>query len=127
MKEIDPHSPINKIAKQVVSKYNEQEREFKNSNTISSMTKLPVMAFSGYKKHDLTGKKCGRFRVIGCAVYKRKNVRVNATRWVVRCSCGRYQMMTSKAVKNDKPYQMCVECRITNKLEIKKLLNHENI
>jgi len=111
MNNIDPHNPINKEASIVVSKCNDQQREFKRSNTASSMIKFPTVQFSGYRKDDLTGRKCGRFTVVGCAAYKRKNRRVNATRWVVKCSCGRHQMMTSKGAKNDQPYQMCIECK----------------
>jgi len=111
MKDINIEYPIDRKASIVVSKCNDQQRSSKNNCTINSMIRLPTTQFSGYRKHDLTGRKCGRFTVIGCALYKRPNRRVNATRWVVRCSCGRYQMMTSKAVKNDAPYQMCIECR----------------
>ena len=54
---------------------------------------------------DLTGKKFGRFTVLGQARDFQKN-------WVVRCSCGKYTTRTSKAIKNPaNNVDSCEHCR----------------
>ena len=54
---------------------------------------------------DLTGKKFGRFTVIGKS-------RDHGARWVVRCSCGKYSLRKTKAINNPSNAQdRCEECR----------------
>ena len=110
MKEIDPYLPINKIAALVVSRSTESS-EFRCGDHISSLTPLPTERFQGLKEHDLTGYKCGRFTVIGCALWRPSGYKKysNSVRWVVRCKCGRYQMMKTKSVKKNHPSTACVE------------------
>lgn len=110
MREIDPNLPIDKTAALVVSVSKNQGLEFTASQCVSSMVPLPTKQFPGPKEHDLTGRKVGRFTVIGCALW-RANGRVNTIRWVVKCSCGRYQMMRSKVVKYNHPDNMCQQCK----------------
>lgn len=112
MKDIDPNLPVNKTAALVVSKSNEHGVDFSGSHRISSMTPLPTTQFWGLKEHDLTGKKSGRFIVIGCSLWRPNNWKksTNSVRWVVRCGCGRYEILTTKAVKKNHPDTMCVEC-----------------
>ena len=106
---IDPNLPVDKIAALVVSKSSEPTQTFTRNHKITSMVPLPMQQFWGPRKDDLTGLKCGRFTVIGCSLYRAPG-KVNTVRWVVRCSCGRYQLLTSKAVKKNHPDTMCVEC-----------------
>ncbi len=111
MEEIDPHLPIDKIAAYVVSNNNDAGHVFKCGSKVTSMKRLPTIQFVGPKQHDLTGRKCGRFTVIGCSLIKPGIKGQNKrTRWVVRCSCGRYQILSSKAVKKNSDQSMCVEC-----------------
>jgi hypothetical protein len=113
MKEIDPHNPIDSVAARVVSKVKDNAALFNCGNKITSMSPLPMRQFPGFRHHDLTGKKCGSFTVIGCALWVPKNhlqQRCNTVRWVVKCKCGRYQMLTTKAVKKNSPQTMCVDC-----------------
>lgn len=110
MKEVDPNLPVNKLAALAVSKSNHQARDYYPASNITSMTPLPTIRWFGPPKDDLTGRKSGRFTVIGCALF-RAGGKSNATRWVVKCKCGRYQMLTSKAVKKNSPQNACVECR----------------
>lgn len=111
--EIDPHLPINKLAARVVSKSSEHGPEFKCGDKIVSSTKLPTKMWHGRKQDDLTGRKSGDFTVIGCALWMPKNhaTSTNNTRWVVRCRCGNYEMMTTKAVKKNSPHNSCTGCR----------------
>jgi hypothetical protein len=113
MREIDPHNPIDKIAARVVSKVSHAQSEFYCGDKIYSMSPLPMRQFPGFKEHDLTGKKSGRFTVIGCALFVPKNYltsRANSVRWVCRCTCGRYGMLTTKAIKKNHPENMCDPC-----------------
>lgn len=121
MKEIDPHLPVDKIAAFVVAKSFDQGVDFKCGNKITSMIPLPTKMWHGRPCDDLTGRKCGSFVVVGCSTFMPKNYRVqtNNTRWVVKCKCGRYQILTTKAVKKNHPQTACVECsrfKHTNRL-----------
>jgi hypothetical protein len=68
---------------------------------------------------NLTGKKFGRFVVMGLYQSEprggsqgRKNI------WLVRCACGDYESRTTKAVKNPSNKEdRCLECRHTLKLK----------
>jgi len=54
---------------------------------------------------DLTGRRFGRFTVIGIA----KDIKA---RWVVRCSCGIYSTRSAKAIKNkNNDIDSCEHCR----------------
>lgn len=119
MENINPHLPIDKTASLVVSESMEQGTEFKCGNIISSMSPLPTTNWPNPKKDDLTGRVTGRFTVIGFALWKPNNWKTscNSARWVVRCACGRYQMLTTRAVKKDNPYNMCVDCRKNKRMD----------
>jgi hypothetical protein len=111
---IDPNLPIDKIAALVVSKPKELTRDFRHSHMVSSLSPLPITSFLGPKEHDLTGRKCGRLTVIGNALFKPKNWRTdkNSVRWVVRCSCGRYEHRTTKTIKKADPISCCNQCKL---------------
>lgn len=104
--------PVNKITAIVVSDNKEDQREFRRTHKVSSMIPLPVKQFEGLKKYDLSGARCGRFTVIGQFDNGKKYL--NGARWVVRCSCGRYEVKRTKTIKNPHDGQMCSECGITN-------------
>jgi hypothetical protein len=120
MKEIDPHLPVDKTAAYVVSKSNELNSEFNPGNRITSMSPLPTTYFTGKKRDDLTGVKSGRFIVIGCALWRQRNheTQNNTTRWVAKCTCGRFQMFQSKTIKKNVGNMKfaCVECEKTMSL-----------
>jgi hypothetical protein len=61
---------------------------------------------------NLTGIKFGRFTVIGMS-RDIKGQENTGGRWVVRCSCGDYEVRTAKAIKN--PNNRDDMCRICNK------------
>lgn len=117
MKEVDPNLPVDKIAALVVSKSNHQSSDFKLNQRISSMTPLPMVPWFGPRKDDMTGRKCGRYTVVGCALYRPNDTKKNSVRWVVRCTCGRYEMIATRTVKKNHPKLMCVECGKVNRLK----------
>jgi hypothetical protein len=112
MKEIDPHLPVDKVAASVVSKSHDQGLDFVCGAKIVSMVPLPTTLWHGPKKDDLTGVRTGDFIVVGPSLWKPNNWRTssNSARWVVRCKCGRYQILTTRAVKKNHPDNKCVEC-----------------
>jgi hypothetical protein len=62
-------------------------------------------------EHNLRGKKFGRFVVIGMHKHK-------LGRWVVKCSCGKYELRTARAINNPiNSKDKCVFCR---KLDVSK-------
>jgi hypothetical protein len=61
---------------------------------------------------NLTGIKFGRFTVIGMS-RDIKGQENTGGRWVVRCSCGDYEVRTAKSIKN--PNNKDDMCRICNK------------
>lgn len=69
----------------------------------------PIPEHSLHSCQDLPGKKVGRFTVIGLA--EEFNPKKNA-RWVVRCSCGRYEFRKAKALRNPSNIDdCCSECK----------------
>ncbi len=108
-------TPINKQTAIVISKTKDENPFFSSGATAMSMIPFPTKEWTGNKYHDLTGRKCGSFIVIGCALYE-KNVTVkikttkSTTRWVARCKCGYYQMLTNKSIKKNSPDTMCQSC-----------------
>ena len=109
---INPFLPINKTATLVVSQNNDVGREFKVGSKIVSLAPLPTQQWPFNPKDNLKGHKVGRFTVIGYAFWRPNNYKTpaNSVRWVVKCTCGRYQIMTTKGVKNANPKLACVEC-----------------
>lgn len=65
--------------------------------------------------HDLTGRKFGRFTVVGFS-------RDYAKKWVVRCACGDFETRSSKAVKNPANAEDC--CTICRKLILTRRAHH---
>src|SRR5688572_5807614 len=60
---------------------------------------------------NLTGRRFGRFEVVGMAATI-PGTRNTGGRWVVRCSCGDYEVRTAKAIKNlSNGNDMCHICR----------------
>ncbi|MHB9879117.1 hypothetical protein ACSMXM_05585 [Pacificimonas sp. ICDLI1SI03] len=58
---------------------------------------------------DLTGKKVGRFTVVGFLGKKTPNAAYS--RWLVRCTCGDYEALSSRAIKRGvNPDECCELC-----------------
>lgn len=127
---------INKQTAVVVSKSNEVVTEFRSTHNISSLSPLPII--SAPKNNNLTGIKFGRFIVIGLYPNQPniKKISQKGLRWVVKCSCGRYETRFSKVIKNYyknmesgvPDYGLCQQCRMTNVLmdTARIIENHRN-
>jgi hypothetical protein len=76
----------------------------------------PVVPFRGWSYHDLTGKRFGRFLVIG-VFDGAKNYR-KKTLWVVKCACGRYETRSRRALLN--PKNKGDRCNICKELAYQK-------
>jgi len=121
---IDPNLPINKNAKEIVSRSVHHGAEFKRDHRISSMIQLPLRHFTGLRKDNLASLRFGRFVVIGVSdtIRNIKSGKNPGIRWVVRCSCGRYEIRSTKGIKNlirghkNAPNQMCKVCDNTKKI-----------
>lgn len=56
---------------------------------------------------DLTGLVKGRLTVVGrCGRHKKKN----SAQWLVRCTCGRYETRTTRALRPDRSNDRCQDC-----------------
>lgn len=146
MKEIDPHLPINKLARQAVSKAPKDDAlQFKISR-ISSSIPLPYVEVReddpvytrryGVKGTNplklestiinaiVTNTKIGKLQVLGLSTTFLTKTSKNAYRkrgrkWVVRCVCGKYEIRTTVGLNNPKTkhYQdCCVDCQKVNQL-----------
>jgi hypothetical protein len=67
---------------------------------------------------DLTGRKFGRFTVVGYSAEK-------SGRWVVKCQCGNYEFRRSRSVTNPaNDLDMCQDCRATHFIKHGVSTNH---
>ena len=99
MKEIDPHRPVNRLAGQVVGNSNAQPVLPKETNHIvSQFTPMPTKKYHGNQLYDLTGLKADRFFILGLFKDQVK-IKGKSYLWVVRCSCGRYELRRSSSLK----------------------------
>ena len=112
MKEINPNLPIDKKSKIVVSKSIHHGCDYNPGSRMTSMVPFPTRQFLGPQKHNLSGRKTGRFTVIGISSQFRKPSR-DGERWVVKCSCGRYEIRRMKSIKNATNTDACGECKNT--------------
>lgn len=106
---ISHHTPVNRLAAKVIRKGIEYTPD-KKIVQVHSDVPLPTISPS-YNEIDLSGKRFGRFVVIGKFKPKEGNKNGKA-RWVVRCACGRYETRSSKAINNPhNSADCCDECR----------------
>jgi hypothetical protein len=84
---------------------------------VFSPTPLPVRVKPTFSNrlHDLTGKKFGRFTVIGLSVEGKGASGYG--RWVVRCVCGWYSVRKSRSLKSvSASEQMCHRCHAIERM-----------
>jgi hypothetical protein len=96
-------TPINKTAALVVSKGYSYETKTIHSPTLFSENVLRTIPTPNVVITDLTGLKFGRFVVMGLSYDVKK-------RWVVKCSCGNYEVRTAKCINKKLDDQMCIKC-----------------
>ena len=110
-KEIDPNLPVNKSSRYVVSKSKERYSKFNPGDMLTNSIGLPIKNIPNHV-NDLTGIKKGRLTVIGLsASFSKDNGR--GYRWVVRCSCGRYEIRTARTIMKGNQLDMCNVCKST--------------
>lgn len=106
---IAPLAPVNKTASLVTS-VSKDNFEFSNNGARKTFDVQPKLTtdLRKYKLLDLRGYKYGRMTVIGLA--DEQNLKKNS-RWVVRCSCGRYEHRKARAIRNpENARDCCVQC-----------------
>lgn len=122
--------PINSTAKKVVGKGVHYEPEIKEHEYHSDVPSLKLRNTDDLKKvktfKDYTGLVFGRLKVIGLCDsndFKKTNV----TRWLVRCSCGQYEVRTTafckKRLTNPAQDDWCRRCNDLERLKTKGSLN----
>ena len=113
MKDMHARKPINRQAAIVTGKgasFDPQKKiQTKDSDTpIPFRWPNPIEIINQYFI-DLTGRKFGRFTVLG--VYAEARTKIGL-RWVVRCVCGTYSVRAGKAIKNkNNAHDRCEQCR----------------
>ena len=110
-------SPVNKTAGVVTGKGEPRhERVFNPVSYRSTSPSMRVIPFTGLREHDFTGRRVGRFRVVGyCGRTKQRHNKRG--RWLVKCDCGAYELRTAHALNNPDATQMCAGCEYTEKLK----------
>jgi hypothetical protein len=97
-------TPVDRTAANVVK--NGEHWEAKNKLNAPLWTSPPPMKPVLRGNEDLSGHKFGRFRVLG--VYAESE----RLYWVVRCTCGNFELRRPKAIKNKKnSLDRCARCR----------------
>lgn len=99
-REIIKREPIDIVAWRVTRRGVRYESG-KIIQTADSETPLPTRSC---RDIDLAGERRGRLVVIGLSA-------TTKGRWVCRCDCGMYTLRTAKAIKNEKNFDRCEECR----------------
>jgi len=127
---IATHKPSNITASKVLQKGVEYTF-LTNCVDFHSDTPLPLLktnhvVFKNPNFEDLTGKNHGYFQVMGLVEYKSK------IRWLVRCSCGNYEIRSSKSIKNHDQYDypekdMCLSCDDIRKIRILAMANSQGL
>lgn len=76
----------------------------------------PMKKIIPHGMQNLVGTVFGRFTVLG--VYAGTKGHWTAGRWIVRCTCGRYEIRGTKAIKSIKNnWDRCIECQHLTKLK----------
>jgi hypothetical protein len=113
MRPSNPDVPVNKQTAIVVSPAKKEGFIFDRNAKASSMVPLPTRPFPGTVENDLTGRTVGRLTVIGYYVVRGSGTGAKG-RWVVRCSCGRYEVRSARVIKSPHDEDMsrgyCYEC-----------------
>jgi hypothetical protein len=109
MKRLVALAPVNALAARVVSSGTHFDPIIK-PHTIAHFDVMPAVKKwegLGITDTDLTGRTFGRFKVMGYSA-------THKARWVVRCSCGAFELRTSKGIRNpNNNRDMCIVCRST--------------
>ena len=109
MDDLHARIPVNSVAGRVIGTgtHFDPNKRVQNNDSETPIATRPFTRAEQFADGflDLTGRRFGRFKVLGFARdFKRQ--------WVVRCDCGRYSTRSAKAVKNQANTQdRCEHCR----------------
>lgn len=107
MKKIASSLPVDKTAAMVTQKGTSFVPKIKPHSITVTDIRPQIWNGTHLDGFDLTGKRFGRFTVIGLSAEKR-------SRWVCRCDCGNYEMRRAKSVQNPaNDFDRCIICRKT--------------
>lgn len=125
------NKPVNGSAAAVLCKGEHFDPD-KKPGCYHSLSPLDTLKFTGLQKDDLTGRKFGKFKVIG---FVGKGAKLG--RWLVKCQCGMYEIRTGKTLKNytgtieaRRSRTMCHECAYLEMIktdEYKNRVDHGNV
>ena len=127
MKDLHARTPVDQVARRVISEGVAWALNMKPGTYLLSETPLPtrpVPVTTGIDK-DLTGTRVGRLVVTG--LHRDIN-----RRWVLRCDCGWFTTRSAKAIKNPgNSSDMCERCRrldyVQREEKIRRELNGSKI
>lgn len=94
--------PVDRVARVVTSE--SKDYHIHDDNTCSTEIP-PIMEFPGNRIDNITENVFGRLTVIGYAGSSRHS----GAKWVVKCTCGNYQIITGKLLRKNN-YIVCKDC-----------------
>jgi hypothetical protein len=101
-----PQLPVNSTAMKVTSSgyVFDPTKHGTPHNGYTCSDEMPTLRSGSNVVPDLSGRRFGKFRVIGLSD--------KPGRWVVQCQCGKYELRSAKAIKNPSNNQdACLHCR----------------
>lgn len=110
MDDLHARAPVDRVAVRVVllagEHFDPNKKVLTNDSETPLATRFPTKGEALNPEFaDLTGRRFGRFVVVGIA-------RDFCPQWVVRCACGRYSTRKAKAIRNPENTQdRCEHCR----------------
>lgn len=116
--------PIDSTARRVTSEApNDELKGSYKHNEYMSLVRPPILKSTFSKKeHDLTGKKFGKFTVIGLFIYQNPKKK---SKWVVQCKCGYYTSRVGvsirRAIENKETDHECRNCQYVSNLSKPRL------
>ena len=121
-------TPIDRVAERVIREGDHFITDKKPTSIVHQKTPLPIRKrlkdFCLKGGEDLTDRTVGRLTVIGLynpfGKERSKTDKERGGRWVVRCTCGSFELRRAKAIKNPaNSNDCCYECRYLEKLKEK--------
>lgn len=112
--------PIDRLASRVTQKGISYVPNKKISQ--KHFTERPPIAAVPKDLPDLTGAVFGQFKVIGLFDVHRKPNGERKSKWLVRCSCGDFEIRTRRAIKNKNNADDCCDiCRHKIYIKMRKV------
>lgn len=117
--------PVNSVAKRVVQKGIHYDPNFKNLENHYDAPPKKRKVVKDPNCKNFIGHKHGTFTVVGLSEKSNQKKKISAgARWIVKCVCGKYELRSTKALKNhiNNPgkygLDMCRACMDLRKIKI---------